>query len=312
MGAPLTVTRLRRVDGSLGLMARKLVPALGGGLGVLRGEWRIARRGPRPRGLRPGSAGTDADLRSVSHARRFELRSLQRGIGVRFRDERLLNLALCHRSHAAEARVASNERLEFLGDAVLGLVVSQRLYRRLEGKPEGDLARVKSVVVSEESLAQVARQLSLDRYLLLGRGEERSGGRGKSALLADALEALIGACFLDSGLHAAERFVERVFAEEIENVIAGRHRQDYKTLLQEFSQKRFRAFPKYRVTERRGPDHDQVFSMDVVVAGRPYGPAEGKSKKQAEQRVARIAYAQLVAAEASSDESGARGSAASS
>jgi ribonuclease-3 len=248
----------------------------------------------------------------VSPARRFELRSLQHGIGVRFRDERLLNLALCHRSHAAEARVASNERLEFLGDAVLGLVASQWLYRRLEGKPEGDLARVKSVVVSEESLAQIARQLSLDRYLLLGRGEERSGGRGKSALLADALEALIGACFLDSGLHAAERFVERVFADEIENVIAGRHRQDYKTLLQELSQKRFRAFPKYRVTERRGPDHDQVFSMDVVVAGRPYGPAEGKSKKQAEQRVARIAYAQLVAAEASSGESGDGGSAASS
>ncbi len=303
MGDALTGTPLLQVDGSLGLMGRKLVPALGGGFKALRGEWRAARRGPRPQ---------SADLRLVSPARRSELRSLQRGIGVRFRDERLLNLSLCHRSYTAEAQVASNERLEFLGDAVLGLVVSQWLYRRLQGRPEGDLARVKSVVVSEESLAQVARRLSVDRYLLLGRGEERSGGRGKSALLADALEAVIGACYLDSGLQAAERFVERAFAEEVENVIAGRHRQDYKTLLQEFSQKRFRAFPKYRVTERRGPDHDQVFAMDVVVAGRPYGPAEGKSKKQAEQRVARIAYSRLVEAEASSDESGSAGSTASS
>ena len=302
VGGVLTGMPLLQVDDSLGLMGRKLVPALGGGFKALRGEWRAAR------GTRPPSA----DLRSVSAARRSELRSLQRGIGVRFRDERMLNLSLCHRSYTAEACVASNERLEFLGDAVLGLVVSQWLYRRLEGKPEGDLARVKSVVVSEESLAQIARQLSVDRYLLLGRGEERSGGRGKSALLADALEALIGACYLDSGLHAAERFVERVFAEELENVIAGRHRQDYKTLLQELSQKRFRAFPRYRVTERRGPDHDQVFAMNVVVAGRPYGPAEGKSKKQAEQRVARIAYSQLVEAEASVDESGPAGPAPSS
>ena len=222
---------------------------------------------------------------------------MQRQIGLRFRDDRLLNLALCHRSYATEAGSGSNERLEFLGDAVLGLVISQSLYRRLEGRPEGDLARVKSVVVSEESLAQIARQIAVNRYLLLGRGEERSGGRGKNALLADALEALIGACYLDSGLPAAERFVELMFAAEIESVIAGRHRQDYKTLLQELSQKRFRAFPKYRVTDRRGPDHDQVFSMDVVVEGRSYGPADGKSKKQAEQRVARIAYSALVSGE---------------
>lgn len=285
-------------------MGRKLVPVLVDGFMALRGEWRDARRSTRSR--HPGSS---MELRPVSPARRAELRSLQRGIGVRFRDERLIDLSLCHRSHAAEAGVASNERLEFLGDAVLGLVVSRWLYRRLEGRPEGDLARVKSVVVSEASLAQIARQLSVDHYLLLGRGEERSGGRGKSALLADALEALIGACFLDSGLQVAEQFVERFFADEIENVIAGRHRQDYKTLLQELSQKRFRVFPKYRVTERRGPDHDQVFSMNVVVAGRPYGPAEGKSKKQAEQRVARIAYSRLVETEASPSESGSAGSA---
>lgn len=219
-------------------------------------------------------------------------------MGVSFRDERLLDMALCHRSHTAETGAASNERLEFLGDAVLGLVVSRRLYDRLDGRPEGDLARVKSVVVSEESLAQAARQIAVDRYLLLGRGEDRSGGRGKNGLLADAMEAVIGACFLDSGLDAAERFVRHAFAAEIEDVIAGRHRQDYKTLLQELCQKRFRAFPKYRVNDRRGPDHERVFSIDVVVDGRPYGPAEGRSKKQAEQRVARIAYSELADGEA--------------
>ena len=278
-------------------MGHRLVPAFGDGLKALRREWRLTRR----------TVGASAELRPVTSARRAELRSLQRRMGVRFRDDRLMNMSLCHRSYTAEAGAASNERLEFLGDAVLGVVVSQWLYRRLDGRPEGDLARVKSVVVSEESLARIARQIAVDRYLLLGRGEERSGGRGKNALLADALEALIGACYLDSGLHAAERFVERVFAEEIENVIAGRHRQDYKTLLQEFSQKRFRAFPKYRVAERRGPDHDRVFSMDVVVDGRPYGPAQGKSKKQAEQRVARIAYTELVGEESASGGSAAAG-----
>lgn len=245
-------------------------------------------------------------LEPVAPARRAELRSLQRRIGVRFRDERLLDMALCHRSRTAETGAASNERLEFLGDAVLGLVVSQWVYRRLDGRPEGDLARVKSVMVSEESLAQIARQIAVDRHLLLGRGEERSGGRGKNALLADALEALIGACYLDSGLRAAERFIERAFAEEFDHVIAG-HRQDYKTLLQELCQKRFRAFPKYRVNDRRGPDHDRTFAIDVVVAGRPYGPAEGRSKKQAEQRVARIAYAELAGGEeAEREEAGSR------
>lgn len=247
-------------------------------------EWRLGSR----------TADTGSDLSPVTPERRAELRGLHRQIGVRFRDDRLLNLAFCHQSHAAEAGSVSNERLEFLGDSVLGLIISQALYRRLAGRPEGDLARVKSVVVSEESLAQIASQIGIDRYLLLGRGEERSGGRGKKALLANALEALIGAFYLDSGLPAAQRFVERVFAAEIESVIAGRHRQDYKTLLQELSQKSFHTFPKYRVIDRRGPDHAQVFSMDVVVDGLSYGPADGNSKKQAEQRVARIAYSALV------------------
>lgn len=247
-------------------------------------KWRLSSR----------EEGAGSGFAQVGPVRRAELRVLQRHIGVRFRDERLLNLAFCHRSYATETGSASNERLEFLGDAVLGLVVSQSLYLRLSDRPEGDLARVKSVVVSEERLSQIARQIAVDRYLLLGRGEERSGGREKNSLLADALEALIGACQLDCGLDIAERFVERIVAEEIESVIAGRHRQDYKTLLQELSQKRFRSFPKYRVTARCGPDHNQVFSMDVVVDGCSYGPADGKSKKAAEQQVARIAYSELV------------------
>lgn len=244
--------------------------------------------------LRSSSGTFHEELPAVDPSRRARLQKLQRDIGVRFHDERLLNLAFCHSSYAVESGSESNERLEFLGDAVLGLVVSQFLYQRLAGLPEGDLARVKSVVVSEEILSQIARRIAIDGYLLLGRGEERSGGRSKSALLADALEALIGACHLDCGLRVAERFIRDIVSSEVESVIAGRHRRDYKTLLQELAQKRFHSFPKYRVTGRHGPDHDQVFVMEVLVDGRSYGPAEGKNKKAAEQRVAQIAYIDLA------------------
>lgn len=214
---------------------------------------------------------------------------------MRFRDDRLLNLALAHRSHAAEARFhGTNERLEFLGDAVLGLVASDALYRQLHDRPEGDLARIKSVVVSEASLARIAQRLELNRYLLLGKGEEKSGGRMKRALLADAMEAVLGAHYLDSGLRGVQRFAERLLQPELDAVIAGRHQQDYKTLLQELAQKRFHTYPRYRVAQRRGPEHDQVFLMDVVIDGQTYGPGEGKSKKQAEQGAAEIAYEVLT------------------
>ena len=212
---------------------------------------------------------------------------------------RLLNLALCHRSFVNEAEggprgpVANNEKLEFLGDAVLGIVISAHLYAIAGERTEGDLARIKSFVVSEDALHRVALQLHLSEYLLLGRGEEMSGGRQKKAILADAVEALLGAVYLDSGLDAARQMVRRFLFGEVERVLANEHHQDYKTLLQELVQGKYKSHPRYRVVRREGPDHDSTFWMEATVNGRTYGPGRGKNKKQAEQRAAQLAYEQL-------------------
>ena len=233
-------------------------------------------------------------------ARRAALRRLQRRAGVRFRDLALLNLALCHRSYAHEARVlgsvgaANNEKLEFLGDAVLGLAISDELFTTSGQRTEGDLARVKSFVVSEEALYDWATRLDLSSYVLIGRGEELTGGRTKKAILADAMEAIIGAFYLDSGTAAAQEFVLRSLRPEIERVASNNHRQDFKTLLQQLAQKRFRSHPRYRVVKREGPDHDRTFWIAVQLGGQTYGPGSGKNKKAAEQQAAARAYSALT------------------
>jgi len=187
----------------------------------------------------------------------------------------------------------NNERLEFLGDAVLGAAVAELLYRSLGNRPEGDLARVKSVVVSEDVLSAVALELRIDTLLILGRGEELSGGRSKKALLADALEALIGAIYLDSGYKSALDFVSRFISGEIERVLENRHYLDYKSLLQEFCQRLYKNYPSYRLANRSGPEHSRTFWVEVAVNGQVFGPAEGKSKKSAEREAAKLAYEAL-------------------
>jgi len=205
-----------------------------------------------------------------------------------------LNLSFMHRSISNESsQKANNERLEFLGDAVLGVAVADMLYRRLPDKPEGELARIKSVVVSEDVLSAVARELRLDTLLILGRGEELSGGRLKKALLADALEALIGAIYLDSGHKNAADFVSRFISAEIERVLENRHYQDYKSLLQEYCQRLYKNYPVYHLVNRAGPEHSRIFWMEVSVNGRVFGPAEGRNKKSAEREAARLAYEAL-------------------
>jgi ribonuclease-3 len=156
------------------------------------------------------------------------------------------------------------------------------------------MARVKSFVVSEDSLEGIARSLRLDNFILIGRGEEFSGGRSKKTLLADALEAIIGAYYLDSGFKPVHAFVERLLAPEIHLVLEDRHRKDYKTLLQELVQKRFRSYPRYRVVQRKGPDHNRIFAIEVTVDNHTFGPGEGKNKKDAEQAAAGLAYEALV------------------
>lgn len=233
----------------------------------------------------------------VTSERRKELQLFEKQAGIRFRRLELLNLAFSHRSYANENadNVGNNEKLEFLGDAVLGLVVSEYLFNTLSDRNEGDLAKIKSFVVSEDSLADIAKSLRVDNFILIGKGEEYSGGRSKKAILADAMEAILGAYFLDSGFLPSRRFILRVLVPEINKVLEDRHRKDYKTLLQEYAQKRFKTYPKYILVEKTGPDHNKTFWIEVKINDMTFGPGKGKNKKEAEQNAASIAYATLIA-----------------
>lgn len=206
-------------------------------------------------------------------------------------------MAFCHRSFVNETveRIDNNERLEFLGDSVLGLVVVDYLYRFLPDRPEGDLARIKAHVVSEESLADVALELGIDALVRLGRGEELSGGRQKKALLADSMEAVIGAFYLDAGFDKAAKFVLSLLKVRIDTVLEDRHRKDYKTLLQEYVQKHYRCYPKYMLEKKSGPDHQQKFWINVSINDQVYGHGSGTSKKAAEQEAASAAWNALSA-----------------
>jgi len=227
---------------------------------------------------------------------RDEFDELQQRIGYRFRDRGLLEHALTHKSRAAEdasGGVADNESLEFLGDAVLGLVVAEALFRKYPAYNEGQKSKVKAAVVSTQSLARHAEQLRLGEHLILGRGEEKTGGRYKQALLADGYEALIAAIYLDGGLPAAAAFLERELNGAIETGAGDTVGQDYKSALQERLQALGRPLPEYRVAGEAGPDHRKMFSIEVVVGGEVLGSATGKAKKEAEQEAARLALARL-------------------
>jgi ribonuclease-3 len=208
---------------------------------------------------------------------------------------------MAHRSWCAETvGAASNERLEFLGDAVLGLVVTDHLFRTYPGLPEGELAKVRASVVNSEALAEVAAGLRLGDALLLGKGEDASGGREKPSILADAMEAVIGAVYLDGGWAAAARLVMSLLGERIEDAAAGPGGQDYKTRLQELAARRFEQLPRYEVVDD-GPDHAKRFFATVSVGGAARGRGEGRSKKQAEQGAARRAWEALNAVPDGSD-----------
>jgi ribonuclease-3 len=209
-------------------------------------------------------------------------------------DDDLLVRSLAHRSWCAEnPGIGSNERLEFLGDAVLGLVVTDHLYRTYPEMPEGELAKVRASVVNSAALAELAAELDIGDALLLGKGEDQSGGRQKPSILADAMEALIGAVYLDQGWPASETMVMRLLGERIESAAAGPGGQDYKTRLQELSARAFDQLPIYAVTDE-GPDHAKIFHAVVHVRGRPEGEGRGRSKKQAEQAAARAAWEVLL------------------
>jgi ribonuclease III len=220
-------------------------------------------------------------------------KALDRILGVRFRDASLRQLALTHRSYAFENELpANNERLEFLGDAVLGIVVTDMAFGEFPEMPEGELAKLRAAIVNMSALADAARDLGLGRFVLLGRGEEMSGGRDKSSILADALEAVLGAVYLDRGLPAARKLIERVFRPRMIAYVRGEGERDYKTILQELASAEVRSVPEYRIRER-GPDHQKEFTATVFLAGTEWGTGIGRSKKEAEQQAARQAYVRL-------------------
>ena len=222
------------------------------------------------------------------------IKDLETAIGYRFSNITLLQNALTHSSYANERwhdSLMSNERLEFLGDSILGMVVADYLYKNFPNRPEGELTRMRADMVCETSLAAVAAQLDLGKHLLLGHGEEQGGGRTRASTLADAVESVIAASFLDGGMEAAEQFIRKFI---LCNVPQGKlHNADYKTALQELVQQKKNQVLSYQLVGESGPDHDKVFFVDVSLNGEVIGHGTGSSKKRAEQDAARAAIEKL-------------------
>ena len=220
--------------------------------------------------------------------RKQKLLSFCKKLHISYNNLELLDQAFHHRSLSNEQHgVVNNERLEFLGDSVLGLVTASYLYNSMEN-PEGDLAKIKSAVVSEKALAPVALRYGVDSLLLMGKGEEMTGGRKKPAILADCVEAIIGSLYLDKGYETVEKFVLSFIKPSVSSVMED-GMKDYKTVLQEKYQKIYKHTPRYEVCAVEGPEHDRTFFMKVYLGTQEFGPAKGKSKKEAEQNVAKIA-----------------------
>jgi len=223
--------------------------------------------------------------------------ALQQTIGITFRDVPLLQQAFIHSSYINENpsfRLLDNERLEFLGDVLLSFIVTEKLYHEFPHSGEGELTEIRISLIRQETLAQLALTLKLGDYLHLGKGEEATGGRERQTNLADAFESLVGAIFLDQGLDAARDFVLSKLGSHLERVSAEGIGRNYKALLQEFTQAKFKQLPTYRVVEASGPDHDKGFTVEVVLEDRVLGAGSGKSKRAAEMEAARSAWEKLT------------------
>jgi ribonuclease III len=267
------------------------------------GKFRVSVPGgaaPRARELISGhlDEAAAAEIRRLSET----LGPLEERIGYEFRDLGLLEHALTHRSRAhedASGGVMDNESMEFLGDAVLGFVVADMLFQRFPTHSEGYKSKVKAGIVSSASLARLADEVELGRFVLLGRGEEKTGGRQKHAILADSFEALIAAIYLDGGIEEARRFIVSLFGPLIsaagDRADEATFTEDWKSALQEWLQANGHGLPVYRLAAAEGPDHRKRFDVEVMVSGQPAGRAVGRSKKEAEQHAAREAIGRLTA-----------------
>ena len=222
------------------------------------------------------------------------IKDLEAAIGYRFKNITLLQNALTHSSYANERwhnSLLSNERLEFLGDAILGMTVAKYLYLTFPDRPEGELTRMRADMVCEQTLAKVAARIELGRHLLLGNGEEQGGGRTRNSILADAVESVIAATYLDGGMEAAQRFIEQFILVEVP--VKKLHNADYKTALQELVQQKKNQVLSYTLIGESGPDHDKRFDVEVRLNGQVVGTGSGSSKKRAEQDAARAALEKL-------------------
>ena len=221
---------------------------------------------------------------------------LKEKYNIHFDNPSLLITAFKHRSYlnvTNEERVASNERLEFLGDAVLDLVVTDYLYRKFPKRTEGQLSKIKSILVSKPVLAETAFELSFGELILINKGEEKTGGRQRHSILSDTLEALIGAIYIDKGLESASTFIQAHLLSRFKSIMQRELYTNYKSMLLEHAQSHFGSLPEYRVLEEMGPDHDKSFVVGVFINGKEIGRGQGKSKKTAEQEAAKMAIQDL-------------------
>ena len=222
------------------------------------------------------------------------MKTLETKLGYQFQNPKLLDHALTHSSYANEhhlGSISSNERLEFLGDSVLGMIVADHLYRTFPDLPEGDLTRIRANLVCEGSLVLVAKEWDLGRYLKLGKGENACGGRSRPSILADAVEAVLAAVFLDGGLEHDRDIIQRFLLDRMEQV--NRASRDHKTYLQELVQRKSGQVLSYELIGESGPDHNKTFQMQVLLNGQPIGAGQGRSKKEAEQAAAKAAVLKL-------------------
>lgn len=222
------------------------------------------------------------------------MKTLETKLGYQFQNPKLLDHALTHSSYANEhhlGSISSNERLEFLGDSVLGMIVADHLYRTFPDLPEGDLTRIRANLVCEGSLVLVAKEWDLGRYLKLGKGENACGGRSRPSILADAVEAVLAAVFLDGGLEHDRDIIQRFLLDRMEQV--NRASRDHKTYLQELVQRKSGQVLHYELIGESGPDHNKTFQMQVLLNGQPVGQGTGHSKKEAEQAAANAAIERL-------------------
>lgn len=214
-------------------------------------------------------------------------------IGYAYKNIAVLEKALTHSSYANEKKIESNERLEFLGDSVLSIIISDYIFKRLDGVNEGDLTKYRATLVCEHSLAEIAKKIGLDKLIKLGRGEEMTGGRSRASIVSDAFEAVLASIYLDGGIETARKWLLNLMKTEIEETLEGKKYDDYKTMLQELVQKGNTGKVTYRTVSESGLEHNKVFRVEVMIDEKPINQGEGQSKKEAEQHAAKLAYEKL-------------------